>query len=75
MGPHMVSTVFAFLVTTIVLLSFRTTRSAGAIALFVMISVFPVVSALLLILTAVVCYFLFGRPSLDELSKRLPWRK
>jgi len=71
----MVSTVFAFLVTTIVLLSFRTTRAAGAVALFVMLSVFPVVSSMLLILTAVVCYYLFERPSLDDISKKLPWRK
>ena len=71
----MVSTVFAFLVTTIVLLAFKTTRWMGAVALFVLLSVSPVLASLLLVLAAVVAYVLFDRPSLDVLSKRLPWRK
>ena len=74
MGLHMVSTVFAFLVTTIVLLAFKTTRWMGAVALFVLLSVSPVLASLLLILAAVVAYVLLDRPSLEVLSKKLPWR-
>lgn len=70
----MVSTAFAFLITIIVLLSFKTTRWMGAVGVFILLSVAPVITSLLLISAAVVCYFLFGSPSWDVIRKKLPRR-
>ena len=70
----MLSTAFAFLVTTIVLLSFKTTRWMGAVGVFILLCVAPVLASLLLILAAVACYFLFGSPSWDVIRKKLLWR-
>lgn len=70
----MLSTAFAFLVTIIVLLAFKTTRWMGAVGVFVLLSVAPVITSLLLMMVAVVGYFLLGSPSWDVIRKKLPWR-
>ena len=64
---------FASVVATVLLLSFRTTRLWGTVALFILLCVAPVLSSLLLILLAVACYFMFGKPKWDVIRRRPPW--
>lgn len=64
---------FAYVVATVLLLSFRTTRLWGTVALFILLCVAPVLSSLLLIAVAVGCYFVFGKPKWDVIRRRPPW--
>ena len=62
---------FAYAVTTALLLAFKATRWMGALALFVLICIAPILSSLALIFVALGCYVLFGKPNLND----LPWKK
>jgi hypothetical protein len=64
---------FAYVVATVLLLSFRTTRLWGTVALFILLCVAPVLSGVLLILVAVGCYFAFGKPKWPVIRRRPPW--
>lgn len=61
-GAEMFEVFFAAALTTALLISFKTTRVMGAIALFVLLCVAPILSSLLLIAVAVGCYYLYGKP-------------
>lgn len=64
----------AYVLATVLLLSFKVTRWMGAVALFVVLCVAPVLSSVLLIVVAVGCYFVFGKPRWPNLPRKLPWR-
>ena len=64
---------FASVVATVLLLSFRTTRLWGTVALFILLCVAPILSSLLLILVAVACYVVFGKPKWPVIRRRPPW--
>jgi hypothetical protein len=70
----MLEVFFAYVVVTVLLLAFKATRWMGAVALFVVLCVAPVMSSLLLILVAVGCYFAFGKQRWDVIRRRSPWR-
>jgi len=70
----MLEVFFAYVLATVFLLAFKATRWIGAVALFVVLCVAPVFSSLLLILVAVGCYFIFGKPKWQRLPRKLPWR-
>jgi len=70
----MLSVTFAYLVAMGLLLSWKSTRLIGTVALFVMLTVAPVLSSMLLILVAVVCYYIYGKPRSDLWPKKFPWR-
>ena len=70
----MLEVFFAYALATVLLLSFKVTRWMGAVALFVVLCVAPVMSSLLLIAVAVGCYFYFGKPRWRDLPPKLPWR-
>jgi len=69
----MLEVTFAYVVATAVLLSFKSTRWMGAVSLFILLNANPVLGSVLLILVAVVCYFIFGKPRWDLIRKRPPW--
>ena len=64
----------AYVLATVLLLCFRATRAMGAVALFVVLCVAPVLSSVLLIAVAVGCYFYFGKPGWQGPARKLPWR-
>lgn len=64
----------AYALATAFLLSFRPTRWLGAVALFVVLCVAPVLSSLLLIVIAAGCFFYFGKPKWNDLPRKRPWR-
>ena len=70
----MLEVTFAYVVATALLLSFKATRWMGAVALFILLSVSPILASVLLILVAVVGHFMFGKPSSAAIPKKLPWR-
>lgn len=70
----MLTVTFAFVVVTMLLLSMKTTRWAGALGIFIALCVAPVLSSLLLILAAIVSYFLLGAPKWDTIRRKRPWR-
>jgi hypothetical protein len=61
---------FALVLTTALLLAMKATRWMGAVALFVLLCVAPVLSSLLLIAVAVGCYYVYGKPKLGG----PPWK-
>ena len=63
---------FAYVLATVLLLSFKATRWMGAVALFIVLCVAPVLSSVLLILVAVGCWFVFGKPRWRGLPRK--WR-
>lgn len=70
----MLEVFFAYVLATILLLTFKATRWMGAVALFIVLCVAPVLSSVLLILVAVGCYFVFGKPKWEGFPRKLPWR-
>ena len=70
----MLEVTFAYLLATALLFAFKATRWMGAVALFILLTVSPVLSSLLLILVAVVCYYIYGKPRSVVWPKKLPWR-
>lgn len=69
----MLEVFFAYVLATALLLTFKATRWMGAVALFIVLCVAPVLSSLLLILIAVGCYLAFGKPRWDVIRRRPPW--
>ena len=69
----MLEVTFAYVVATALLLSFKTTRWMGAVGVFIALCVAPILSSLLLILVAVACYFVFGKPRWGVIRRRPPW--
>jgi uncharacterized membrane protein len=69
----MLEVTFAYVVATALLLSFKTTRWMGAVGVFIALCVAPVLASVVLILVAVACYFLFGKPKWDVIRRRPPW--
>ena len=63
---------FAYVLATAVLLSFKTTRWMGAIALFILLAVSPVFGSVLLIVAALACHYV-AKWQRGAYSKRLPW--
>ena len=70
----MLSVTFAYLMATALLFMFKSTRWMGAVGLFILLSVAPVLSSLLLILVAVACYYIFWKPRSDVWPRKPPWR-
>ena len=70
----MLEVTFAYLLATALLFAFKATRWMGAVALFILLTVAPVLSSLLLILVAIACYYVYGKPRSFEWPKKLPWR-
>jgi hypothetical protein len=71
-GAEMFEVFFAFVLTTVLLISFKATRLWGAVALFLLLCVAPILSSLLLIAVAVGCYQLFGKPKWGGPPWKLP---
>jgi hypothetical protein len=69
----MLEMTFAYLVATALLLSFKSTRWMGAIAVFLALFAAPVLSSVVLIFVAVGCYFIFGKPRWVVIRRRPPW--
>ena len=69
----MLEVFFAYVVVTALLLSLKTTRWMGTVALFIALCVAPVLSSLLLILVAVAAYFAFGKQKWGGMRRRSPW--
>lgn len=69
----MLEMTFAYIVVTALLLSFKTTRWMGTVALFVALCVAPVLSTLVLVAVAVAGYHFFGKPKWDVIRRRPPW--
>ena len=69
----MLEVFFAYVVVTALLLSFKTTRLIGTVALFIALCVAPIASALLLILVAVAAHYFFGKPKWNVIRRRPPW--
>jgi hypothetical protein len=61
-------------IASILLLCFPSTRALGAVGVFVLLCVAPVLSGLLLILAAIGGYYIAGKPKFNGISKKLPWR-
>ena len=70
----MLEVTFAYLLATALLFAFKATRWMGAVALFILLSVAPVLSSLLLVLVAVACYYIYGKPRSDAWPRKPPWR-
>ena len=70
----MLEVTFAYLLATALLFAFKATRWMGAVALFILLTVAPVVTSLLLIAVAVACYYIYGKPRSVVWPKKLPWR-
>ena len=70
----MLEVFFAYVVVTALLLSLKATRWMGTVALFIALCVAPVLSSLLLILVAVACYYIYGKPRSDSWPRKPPWR-
>ena len=68
----MLEVTFAYVVATAILLSFKSTRSMGAVAVFILLCVSPVLASALLILAAV-GYHYFAKRRNRVVPKRLPW--
>ena len=66
----MLEVTFAYLLATAFLFAFKATRWMGAVALFILLTLAPVVTSLLLIAVAVGCYYIYGNP---RSPKKLPW--
>jgi hypothetical protein len=70
----MLEVTFAYLLATALLFAFRSTRWMGAVALFILLSVAPVLTSLMLVLVAFVGYHVYGKPRSDVRSRKFPWR-
>ena len=69
----MLSLFFATVAVTGLMLSMKSTRSWGTLALFVMLAAAPVVTSLLLIVVAAVACYLFDKPKWERIVRKLPW--
>lgn len=69
----MLEVFWSYAVVTALLLSFKTTRWMGTVALFIALCVAPVLSTMLLIAVAVGAYFAFGKQKWGVVRRRPPW--
>ncbi len=69
----MLSIVFATVAVTGLMLSMKSTRLWGTLALFVMLATAPVLTSLLLIVVAAVACFIFDKPKWESIVRKLPW--
>ena len=70
----MLTVTFAYLMATALLFLFKSTRWMGAVGLFILLTVAPILSSLLLIVVAVAGYYILWKPRSDVWPRKFPWR-